>query len=148
MKDEKFEMSWEDAIRTVLAEKGEPMHYREITEKIIENGYRINYGDTPEMSVGTILRLNDNLFRRVGLGIYELVETSVTLAVGRTVGRVVPVVVMPCSLYSRGDSKYKHASDFINSLDLLSLAYTASKEPVLFKTIKPDKTNDTSFLFI
>ena len=78
MKDEKFEMSWEDAIRTVLAEKGEPMHYREITEKIIENGYRINYGDTPEISVGTILRLNDNLFRRVDRGVYELVETSVT----------------------------------------------------------------------
>ena len=72
------EMSWEEAIRKVLIEAGEPMHYKDITRTIIEKRYRLNFGDTPERTVSNRLTTNPELFKRVGRGVYELVETSVT----------------------------------------------------------------------
>lgn len=78
MKDEKFEMSWEDAIRTVLAEEGRSMGPEEIKDMIINRGYRKNYGETPRNSVNSILRNEKyrELFREVGRGKYELVAPS------------------------------------------------------------------------
>ena len=72
------EMSWVEAIRKVLIEAGEPMHYKDITRTIIEKRYRLNFGDTPEMTVSNRLTTNPDLFKRVEIGVYELVETSVT----------------------------------------------------------------------
>lgn len=70
------EMSWVEAIRKVLIEAGEPMHYKEITRTIIEKRYRLNFGDTPEMTVSNRLTTNPELFKRVKMGVYGLVETS------------------------------------------------------------------------
>ena len=72
------EMQWEEAIRKVLADEGKPMRILEISKKIIKNGYRIEYGNTPDSSVGTYLRDNPNLFKRVGWGVYTLADTSAT----------------------------------------------------------------------
>ena len=72
------EMSWVEAIRKVLVEAGVPMHYKDITRTIIEKRYRLNFGDTPEMTVSNRLTTNPELFKRVKIGVYELVKTSVT----------------------------------------------------------------------
>ena len=134
-------MYWKDAIVKVLAEEGRPMHYKEITEKIIKKGYRTKYGDFPEMTVHPILDGRTDLFRKgdEDLGVYELIGPSATVphspttkkvsrAVGKTTGRVTPVAVRPCTSYSPGDPKYKCASAFVNSsvlsqleMDLLEL---------------------------
>ena len=73
-----IEMNWVDAIRKVLVEAGIPMHYTDITRTIIEKKYRLNFGDTPEMTVSNRLTTNPDLFKRVEKGVYGLVETSVT----------------------------------------------------------------------
>ena len=67
-------MNWEEAIVKVLAEEGCPMHYAEITQRIISRGYYEPRGVTPENSVGMYLRRNRNLFERVGIGVYKLIE--------------------------------------------------------------------------
>ena len=71
-----IEMSWVEAIRKVLIEAGMPMHYTDITRTIIEKKYRLNFGDTPEMTVSNRLTTNPDLFKRVEKGVYGLVETS------------------------------------------------------------------------
>ena len=72
------EMSWVEAIRKVLVEVGVPMHYKDITRTIKEKKYRLNFGNTPERTVSNRLTTNPDLFKRVEIGVYELVETSVT----------------------------------------------------------------------
>lgn len=73
------DMKWDEAIREVLADNGAPMRLVEILKKIIEHGYRLEYGDTPVNSVGTILRINEKRwFECVERGVYKLVDTSVT----------------------------------------------------------------------
>lgn len=72
-------MSWVEAIRKVLAEAGAPMHYKDITRTIKEKKYRLNFGDTPEMTVSNRLTTNPDLFKRVEKGVYGLVDTSVSV---------------------------------------------------------------------
>ena len=67
-------MTWEEAIVKVLAEERGPMHYVEITQRIISKGYYEPRGVTPENSVGMYLRRNPSLFERVGKGVYKLTE--------------------------------------------------------------------------
>lgn len=67
-------MNWEEAIVKVLAEAGRPMHYVEITQRIISRGYYEPRGVTPENSVGMYLRRNPDLFERVSKGVYKLIE--------------------------------------------------------------------------
>ena len=70
-------MNWIDAICKVLAEAGTSMDYKEITKRILDNGYR-TATTTTENSVNSYLSTNPNLFRKVDKGTYELIETSVT----------------------------------------------------------------------
>ena len=83
------DMQWEKAIRKVLADEGKPMHYIEIMKKIIKNGYRIDYGNTPDGTVNSRLSSNTisnknskskKLFEEVekGKGFYTLAGTSAT----------------------------------------------------------------------
>ena len=67
-------MNWEEAIVKVLAEEGGPMHYAEITQRIISRGYYEPRGVTPENSVGMYLRRNTKLFERVSKGVYKLIK--------------------------------------------------------------------------
>ena len=106
------DMKWEEAIRKVLEDEGMPMHYREIMKKIIKNGYRINYGDTPEISVGMYLRRDRNLFKKVVRGVYTLAGTSATEDIDWEDIDFVDTEVTP---KKTDDSAYKKASDFITS---------------------------------
>ena len=69
-------MTWKEAIIKVLAEEGSPMHYVDITNKIIEKEYKQDYGATPEMTVSNQLTTNPDLFKHVGKGTFGLAETS------------------------------------------------------------------------
>ncbi len=127
------DMGWDDAIREVLVANGAPMRNMEILKEIIKQGYRLNYGDTPDISVGKYLRDNKNgWFEFVRTGVYTFVGTSVTAAhpsstAGLTPGWAVPVDVRPSTAYAYGDSNYKMASDFIDS-KVLSVLSDDEKE--------------------
>lgn len=101
------DMKWDEAIREVLADNGEPMRLVEILKKIIEHGYRLEYGDTPVNSVGTILRINEKRwFECVERGVYKLVDTSVTDEIDWDAED---------DDKKDDDHNYKKASDFITS---------------------------------
>ena len=67
-----------DAIRRVLSEAKEPLHYREITRRILGQGYWQTDGKTPEATISAQLTTsinrhgNGSPFRRVGRGTFEL----------------------------------------------------------------------------
>lgn len=63
-KDKPFD--WTEAIIKVLAEEGKPMHYTDITEKIIREGYYcVDANKTPESSVNMYLSTQPKLFEKV-----------------------------------------------------------------------------------
>lgn len=70
-------MTWKDAILKVLQQnkKGDeyaPMHYRDITNEIIENGLIKPNGKTPANTVSAILTGNKDLFESLGDGEFKL----------------------------------------------------------------------------
>ncbi len=71
-------MTWHEAIKKVLVDEGAPMHYSDITKRIIENGYRKpnEMGKTPEMTVSAQLTTKKNIFRKLGNGIFELLDVD------------------------------------------------------------------------
>ena len=66
-------MTWNEAIVKVLAENGKSMHYLDITQEILDKGYKTKSGATPAMTVSNQLTTNPDIFRRVGKGTYEFV---------------------------------------------------------------------------
>lgn len=75
------DLSWRDAIDSVLREAEEPMHYSEIAEAVSEGGLREDVGATPANTVNSIITssLNsegdDSPFVRVSRGYYSLQES-------------------------------------------------------------------------
>ncbi|WP_292660439.1 HTH domain-containing protein [Nitratifractor sp.] len=71
-------MTWKNAIRRVLEESSEPLHYREITEKILTNKLKENVGATPAATVAAQITSSikhdgeKSPFIRVGKGLYSL----------------------------------------------------------------------------
>jgi len=67
-------MTWQEAIKKVLAEEGAPMHYSDITKKIIENGYRkaTEMGATPDQTVCAQLSTKKDIYEKIGGGVYAL----------------------------------------------------------------------------
>ena len=101
-------MSWNNAIIRVLTEEGRAMHYEEITRMIFTKGYRPGaWSKENAMHVNSVLTTNPDSFRMLDGGFYELINTS--------------VIVKTCTSYSRGDSEYKCASDFVDSTVLSKL---------------------------
>src|SRR5712672_272474 len=45
------EQSWKNAIVTILTESKEPLHYHEITERILTRGLKATTGATPDATV-------------------------------------------------------------------------------------------------
>lgn len=86
-------MTWKEAIIKVLAEEGAPMHYVDITNKIIEKEFKQYSGDTPEMTVSNCLTTNSDLFRKVSTGVWDLVKSAAAIT-----GSHVPLrgVVLAC----------------------------------------------------
>jgi len=72
------ELTWKKAIDKVLAESSQALHYKEITEKIIEDGLRTSLGATPAATVNaqissSIKRLGDSSpYVRVAKGTFTL----------------------------------------------------------------------------
>ena len=62
-------MTWKEAIIKVLTDEGTPLHYSDITKRIIENGYRKpnEMGKTPEMTVSAQLTTKKNIFRKLNV---------------------------------------------------------------------------------
>ncbi|GAB2936969.1 HTH domain-containing protein [Aquaspirillum soli] len=77
-------MSWREAIKRVLREEGRAMHYSEISEKVLSNGYYNTDGATPDRTVNTLITTSINNdgdnspFVRVGRGTYALRMLGVT----------------------------------------------------------------------
>lgn len=71
-------MKWNDAIKAVLLAENAPMHYTDITNRIIELGYRSakELGATPEMTVSAQLSTNPKLYEKVDKGIYKLASNN------------------------------------------------------------------------
>src|SRR5688572_23843644 len=72
------EQSWKSAIKAVLAESNEPLHYAEITERILTRGLKKTAGATPDATVGAQITASikhdgdASPFLRVGKGIFTL----------------------------------------------------------------------------
>lgn len=117
-------MTWEDAIIQVLREEGRPMSSMEITNKILEKGYRKANRPIEDQrkTVGGILSENKNGWFEHELeegkckGKYKLkkIPDVFDATILSVTGRVAPVVVVrPCTSYKPGDSEYKKAKDFV-----------------------------------
>lgn len=111
------DMDWDEAIRKVLDKKGSPMRAGEIVKEIIEQGYRIDYGNTPDGTVRTVSSINERgWFKIETRGLINLVGTSApTPHSHKAVGGKVPVAERPCALYGSDNPAYKKASSFIDS---------------------------------
>jgi len=72
------QLTWSDAIQRVLASSDTPLHYTEITERIIAEGLRHSLGATPAATVGAQISASikhegaASPYVRVGRGTYAL----------------------------------------------------------------------------
>ena len=72
------EKSWKDAIATVLKESPEPLHYQEITERILSRGLKTTSGATPAATVSAQIsssikhEAGASPFVRVSKGVFTL----------------------------------------------------------------------------
>ena len=135
------DMHWDKAISKVLADEGNPMHILKILEKIIKNGYMINYGNHPDNTVNSRLSSNTissknskskKLFEEVkkGTGVYTLAGTSSKkpfeeVEKGKGVYTLAGTSAIPAAPEAipkkTDDSAHKKASDFIKSTVLSPL---------------------------
>lgn len=82
-----MEKSWKDAIKKVLSESQNPLHYTEISEQILSRGYYKTDGATPSATVSAQLTSSikydgeQSPFMRVGRGIFAL-KNPVELTAG------------------------------------------------------------------
>ena len=65
-------MSWKDAAKKVLEEAGEPLHYTDITERILDQGLKINFGATPAATVNATI--NAAIKTEGSAGVFERTE--------------------------------------------------------------------------
>lgn len=86
-------MTWKEAIKKVLEENkiGDsylPMHYRDITNKIIDENLVDSYGKTPARTVSTTLTTSKGLFTRVDEGTYILSAPAKNAVKNRNTNKV------------------------------------------------------------
>ncbi len=73
-------MSVLDAVQRVLADAGEPLHYKEITRRIVSEGLWQPGGQTPEATVAAQLsveirhRGDSSRFKRLRPGVFALTD--------------------------------------------------------------------------
>lgn len=84
-------LSWDDAIKKVLQETEDAMHYKSIAEEISKQELREKVGATPANTVNSIISTSINNdgeaspFDRVGRGLYVLKSTEKKLNDGDTI---------------------------------------------------------------
>jgi hypothetical protein len=72
------DLGWKESIIEVLQEAAEPLHYTEITDRIVERELKTEFGATPAKSVSATITMSmkedgeESPFVRVGRGIYAL----------------------------------------------------------------------------
>jgi hypothetical protein len=82
------DLGWRDAIIRVLEEAAEPLHYTDITDRIVEDQLRTEFGATPARSVNATIAMSlsgdgdTSPFVRVGRGVYALRSTLMSGMVG------------------------------------------------------------------
>ncbi|MGO9156650.1 winged helix-turn-helix domain-containing protein [Mycobacterium sp.] len=79
------DMPWRKAIEKTLRDSGEPTHYADIAQKIIDTGYRLNVGATPAATVAanlseSIRKEPNSPFIKVERGVYALRNAERTRA--------------------------------------------------------------------
>lgn len=85
------ELGWKEAAIVILKESNAPMHYSEITDKIIDQGLRTKQGATPDASLGTAITESINRegesspFVRIDKGIYQLRDKSIVTGMTSTI---------------------------------------------------------------
>lgn len=75
------ELPWLQAMQKVMQQHGKPMHYADIAQAIVDQGYRKNPGATPANTVATNLHLSMKKgdlspFVKVEPGVYALKDTQ------------------------------------------------------------------------
>jgi hypothetical protein len=64
-----------DVVKIILRLDGKPMHYKEITKKVIASGLKIS-GKTPELTINSRLSVSvkngEGVFDAIGKGMYQL----------------------------------------------------------------------------
>lgn len=76
-------LSWRDAVVRVLMEASEPLHYAEITKRILDGNFKEASGATPNSTVNATISSSltkdgqRSPFRRAGVGVYELRDPQV-----------------------------------------------------------------------
>lgn len=82
------QLTWGDAIQQVLNEAGCPLHYSDITQRIIDGNLRSDLGATPAATVASMLSSsikNDGLsspYSRISRGTYGLASAGSTVLPG------------------------------------------------------------------
>lgn len=66
------ELTWDHAIEQILRESPEPLHYRDITDRIISGGLRTNLGATPDATVSRELHASGNKYVKVRRATFAL----------------------------------------------------------------------------
>ena len=115
-------MKWIEAITAVLAKAGTSMSFTDITDEVFAKGYRTKRTKHSYQVVYSRLYEETSLFKNLGSGYFELIDTSVTAPSfhKKAVGGVGSVVVRPCTSYAPSDPKYKPALDFVKGSSVLS----------------------------
>lgn len=91
------EMTWRQAIDKVLGASATPLHYNEITERIIADGLRKSLGATPSATVNaqisaSIKHDGQSSYVRVGKGTFALSKLASTMVTPVT-GKLTPTVL-------------------------------------------------------
>lgn len=71
-------VSLSEIIIKILKDKGEPMHYKQITEAVTQSGHRVQ-GQNPPATIIALLHRKKEDFVRVGEGLWALKEWGVSI---------------------------------------------------------------------
>ena len=91
------ELTWRQAIEKVLGSSATPLHYNEITERIISNGLRKSLGATPSATVNAQISASikrdgeRSPYMRVAKGTFTLAKSNSTPALA-TKGKLTPSI--------------------------------------------------------
>lgn len=70
------DMTWQRAVETVLGDSEKPLHYREITERILGRGLKKKVGATPAATVSAVLNVAvkkaDSPFEKIERAVFRL----------------------------------------------------------------------------
>lgn len=123
-------MSVLDAIHQVLADAGEPLHYREIAERAIKRGLWTTSGKTPHATVNAALATDikrhgsHSRFRRIGPGLFALNDGAAPVPLEPSVPQTNPVT----------QKALKETRSFTDAAELVLERY-GQRQPMHYRVI-------------